>query len=131
MTIFIINVECENRKFSFGIILNLQVMHTEFKILFYIEGHILFKYFNFYKICLKFYNCLILSRMAAERDLEKSEAINLANIVFDESGNFVMYATMLGVKVVNLHTNRCVRMVGKPENLRLLQLALFQVFLLP
>lgn len=65
-------------------------------------------------------------RMAAERDLEKSDAINLANIVFDESGYFIMYATMLGVKVVNLFTNRCVRMIGKPENLRLLKLALFQ-----
>ncbi|KAK7868771.1 hypothetical protein R5R35_003621 [Gryllus longicercus] len=65
-------------------------------------------------------------RMAVERDLEKSEAINLANIVFDESGYLILYATMLGVKVVNIHTNKCVRVIGKPENLRLLKLALFQ-----
>ncbi|PSN40014.1 Peptidylprolyl isomerase domain and WD repeat-containing protein 1 [Blattella germanica] len=64
--------------------------------------------------------------MAAERDLEKSEAINLGNIIFDESGYFVLYATMLGVKVVNLFTNRCVKIIGKPENLRPLKLALFQ-----
>ena len=68
-----------------------------------------------------------LFRMAAERDLEKSEAINLANIVFDESGFFVLYATMLGVKVVNLFNNRCVKIIGKPENLRPLNLAIFQV----
>lgn len=67
------------------------------------------------------------SRMAAERDLEKSEAINLGNIIFDESGYFVLYATMLGVKVVNLYTNKCVRIIGKPENLRPLKLALHQV----
>ncbi|KAM3959364.1 peptidylprolyl isomerase domain and WD repeat-containing protein 1-like [Aphomia sociella] len=65
-------------------------------------------------------------RMAAERDLEKSDSVHLANVLFDESGNFVVYATMLGVKVVNLVTNRCVAMIGKPENLRPLHLALFQ-----
>lgn len=65
--------------------------------------------------------------MAAERDLEKSEAVNLGNIIFDESGYFVLYATMLGVKVVNLYTNKCVRIIGKPENLRPLKLALYQV----
>nr|CAD7264169.1 unnamed protein product [Timema shepardi] len=65
-------------------------------------------------------------RMAAERDLEKSDALNLANIVYDESGHFVMYSTMLGVKVVNLYTNKMVGIIGKPENLRPLKLALFQ-----
>ncbi|OWR48413.1 peptidylprolyl isomerase domain and WD repeat-containing protein 1 [Danaus plexippus plexippus] len=65
-------------------------------------------------------------RMATERDLDKSEYSQLANIVFDASGHFVLYATMLGVKVVNLTTNRCVSMLAKPENLRPLQLALFQ-----
>ncbi|GAB6022344.1 Peptidylprolyl isomerase domain and WD repeat containing protein 1 [Chamberlinius hualienensis] len=65
-------------------------------------------------------------RMAAERDLEKSEAFNYVNILFDESENFVLYATVLGVKVVNIHTNRCCLLIGKPENLRFLQIALFQ-----
>lgn len=65
--------------------------------------------------------------MAAERDLEKSEAVNLGNIIFDESGYFVLYTTMLGIKVVNLYTNRCVKIIGKPENLRPLKLALYQV----
>lgn len=65
-------------------------------------------------------------RMAAERELEKSHYAQLANIVFDSSGHFVLYATMLGVKMVNLTTNRCVALLAKPENLRPLQLALFQ-----
>ncbi|XP_022820066.1 peptidylprolyl isomerase domain and WD repeat-containing protein 1 [Spodoptera litura] len=65
-------------------------------------------------------------RMAAERDLEKSDSVHLANVLFDASGHFVIYATMMGVKVVNLVTNRCVAMLGKPENLRPLHLALFQ-----
>lgn len=65
-------------------------------------------------------------RMAVERDLEKSEACSLANIQFDSSGHFILYATLLGVKLVNIHTNRCVRIIGKNENLRLLHIALYQ-----
>ncbi|KOB77811.1 putative peptidylprolyl isomerase domain and WD repeat containing 1 isoform 1 [Operophtera brumata] len=65
-------------------------------------------------------------RMATERDLDKSESANLANVLFDASGHFLLYCTMLGVKMVNLRTNRCVAMIGKPENLRPLHLALFQ-----
>uniref|UniRef100_T1J225 peptidylprolyl isomerase n=1 Tax=Strigamia maritima TaxID=126957 RepID=T1J225_STRMM len=65
-------------------------------------------------------------RMAVERDLEKSEAFHFANITFDESGHFILYATMIGVKVINLYSSRCVRLIGKPENIRFLQLAIFQ-----
>ncbi|KAK7483502.1 hypothetical protein BaRGS_00025301 [Batillaria attramentaria] len=65
-------------------------------------------------------------RLAVDRDLEKSDSFRFCNLVFDESGNFLLYATMLGVNVINLHTNSCVRMLGKPENIRFLQLGLFQ-----
>lgn len=66
-------------------------------------------------------------RMAVERDLEKSDALSHANIVFDYSGHFVIYPTMIGIKLVNIETNRCVKMIGKGDNLRPLNLALFQV----
>ncbi|XP_070563802.1 peptidylprolyl isomerase domain and WD repeat-containing protein 1-like [Ptychodera flava] len=65
-------------------------------------------------------------RMAQERDLEKSGSLKWANVVFDQSGHFIMYATMLGIKVINLHTNRCTLNLGKPENNRFLHLSLFQ-----
>uniref|UniRef100_A0A1B6DR82 peptidylprolyl isomerase n=1 Tax=Clastoptera arizonana TaxID=38151 RepID=A0A1B6DR82_9HEMI len=65
-------------------------------------------------------------RMAVERDLEKSEGLKLSNVIFDESGYFLIYATMLGMKIVNLYTNQCVKVLGKPENLRILKVALFQ-----
>ncbi|XP_064625093.1 peptidylprolyl isomerase domain and WD repeat-containing protein 1-like [Lineus longissimus] len=65
-------------------------------------------------------------RNAIEKDLERSDSFPLCNLVFDESGYFLMYGTMLGIKVVNLHTNRCVRTFGKPENARFLQIGLFQ-----
>ncbi|KAL1116132.1 hypothetical protein AAG570_005627 [Ranatra chinensis] len=65
-------------------------------------------------------------RMAQERELEKADGLLNCNIIFDESGHMILYSTMLGVKVVNLVSNRCVRIIGKPENLRLLHVALFQ-----
>eukprot|EP00108_Taenia_solium_P008219 TsM_000158500 transcript=TsM_000158500 gene=TsM_000158500 len=43
---------------------------------------------------------------------------------FDSSGNFLIYTTLLGVRVVNLVTHRLVRCLGGPENLRFLQVAL-------
>uniref|UniRef100_A0A7M4FIJ0 peptidylprolyl isomerase n=1 Tax=Crocodylus porosus TaxID=8502 RepID=A0A7M4FIJ0_CROPO len=65
-------------------------------------------------------------RMAVERELEKVDAGRLINIVFDETGHFVLYGTMLGIKVINVETNRCIRILGKQENIRVMQLALFQ-----
>lgn len=65
-------------------------------------------------------------RMAVERDLEKTSQLALSNVLFDDSGFIVLYATMLGVKFVNVVTNQCVRFIGKPENVRLLHLSLFQ-----
>ena len=42
-------------------------------------------------------------RLAAERELDRDEAgpggvLRTANAVWDESGNFLMYPTMLGIK---------------------------------
>lgn len=64
--------------------------------------------------------------MASERDLEKSDALHYANIQFDYSGHFVVYPTMIGIKMVNIETNRCVKIIGKGDNLRPLQVAIFQ-----
>ncbi|XP_004537520.1 peptidylprolyl isomerase domain and WD repeat-containing protein 1 [Ceratitis capitata] len=65
-------------------------------------------------------------RMAVERDLDKSEFNTSNNILFDISGHFIMYPTMLGVKVINIETNRCVSILGKTDNIRPLHIALFQ-----
>ncbi|KAG2449525.1 hypothetical protein HYH02_005667 [Chlamydomonas schloesseri] len=68
-------------------------------------------------------------RMAVERELWNSaeETHGPPNAIFDESGNFLLYATLLGIKVVNLTTNKVVRILGKVENSeRFLTLALYQ-----
>lgn len=64
--------------------------------------------------------------MATERDLEKSDSLHLSNIQFDASGHFILYATMVGIKLVNIETNRCVEMIGRGDNLRPLHIALHQ-----
>nr|CAB3265122.1 peptidylprolyl isomerase domain and WD repeat-containing protein 1 [Phallusia mammillata] len=66
-------------------------------------------------------------RLAVERELEKSvDSFALGNCIFDESGQFLLYSTMLGIKVINLTTNRCSRMIGKPENIRFLTISMSQ-----
>ena len=63
-----------------------------------------------------------------ERELAADETTPAPNVVFDDSGNFVLYPTLLGIKVVNLVTNRLVRLIGKVENTeRFLRIALYQV----
>jgi len=67
-------------------------------------------------------------RLAVEREMSKSlDKYAWPNAIFDESGNFLIYATHLGIKVVNLVTNQCPRIIGKVENTeRFTRLALFQ-----
>ncbi|KAG0497286.1 hypothetical protein HPP92_001759 [Vanilla planifolia] len=66
-------------------------------------------------------------RMAVEREIEKTENAPQANAIFDESCNFLLYATLLGIKIVNLHTNKVARILGKVENNdRFLRIALYQ-----
>lgn len=65
-------------------------------------------------------------RLAIESELEKSDHFSLQRMTFDDSGYFILYPVMLGIKVVNWQTNRCVRVLGRSENLRPLALALYQ-----
>ena len=55
-------------------------------------------------------------RMAVERELEKVDGIRLTNIIFDETGHFVLYGTMLGIKVINVETNRYICMMEEEAN---------------
>lgn len=66
---------------------------------------------------------------AFEEALDSEEAPTVAkpSCVFDESGNFLLYATVLGIKVLNIVTNRLVRWLGVAESSeRFLALALYQ-----
>lgn len=66
-------------------------------------------------------------RSAVEKDLKNSKDALLQSVAFDESGHFVFIPTMLGIKVINLVTNKLVRVLGKIEQTeRFLSVALFQ-----
>lgn len=67
-------------------------------------------------------------RQATERELEASpDSLALCNVSFDESGNFLVFGTLKGVKIVNVVTNKVVRVLGLGESgERFLAVALYQ-----
>lgn len=83
-------------------------------------------------------------RLALEKEIQGDEAAcKCMNAVWDESGNFILYATLLGIKsgldllnsntvypdpflVVNITTNKVARLLGKEESMRWLNLSLYQ-----
>ncbi|KAJ9114892.1 hypothetical protein QFC20_001264 [Naganishia adeliensis] len=73
-------------------------------------------------------------RMAVERELSKDGEgetckgglLRTANAVWDETGNFILYPSLLGIKVVNTVTNRVSRVLGMSETARWLNLSLYQ-----
>ena len=48
-------------------------------------------------------------RSAVEHELDASPAALSQNAIFDETGHFLLYASLLGVKIVNVETNRVVK----------------------
>ncbi|KAK2465315.1 hypothetical protein APHAL10511_002669 [Amanita phalloides] len=70
-------------------------------------------------------------RLAVERELELPGPdghvpIRWSNAIWDESGAFILYPTLLGIKVVNIVTNRVVRLLGKDEVVRWMNITLYQ-----
>eukprot|EP00887_Chlorella_sp_A99_P006803 scaffold2.g6803.t1 len=66
-------------------------------------------------------------RLAVEKELAGDGEAPRPNAVFDESGHFLLYPTLLGIKVINLVTNRVVKVIGRVESSeRFLRIALYQ-----
>lgn len=66
-------------------------------------------------------------RVAVEKEMRTSKAAFHQGAVFDESCNFIAFPSMIGVKIVNIHTNKLVRILGKVEQTeRFMGIALFQ-----
>jgi len=65
-------------------------------------------------------------RLAVEREMENPALQNKINVIFDESGHFILYGSLLGTKVINTLTNRVVKVYGRDEPFRSLNLALYQ-----
>ena len=65
-------------------------------------------------------------RMAIEKDLMKSDNFRRSMAIFDETGKFLVYSTLLGIRVISLRTGACVKIIGLTESMRYLSIALFQ-----
>ncbi|CAO1638833.1 unnamed protein product [Sympodiomycopsis kandeliae] len=73
-------------------------------------------------------------RLALEKQLEhhssgsgaSTTGLETMNAVFDETGHFLIYPTMLGIKMVNTYTDETISILGKDEPLRFLNVSLFQ-----
>ncbi|KAI6807373.1 hypothetical protein KC363_g4549 [Hortaea werneckii] len=65
-------------------------------------------------------------RMAVERELENPSIRNRLNVIFDESGHFILYGSILGTKVINTFANRLVKLYGREEPFRPMNLTIFQ-----
>lgn len=67
-------------------------------------------------------------RRTVERELESSvESMSQCNVVFDASNNFILFASLRGIKVVSLSTNSVVRYIASQEKAeRFLRIALYQ-----
>lgn len=65
------------------------------------------------------------NRVIVEKQVEQVKgAMRKRNVIFDTSGNFVIYSTLLGIKVVNVVSQKCRVLLGKDEQVRFLNLAL-------
>lgn len=42
-------------------------------------------------------------RVAVEKEMVSDPSAPFQNAVFDDSGNFILYSTLLGIKVIYLH----------------------------
>lgn len=65
-------------------------------------------------------------RLAIEREIENPSLRSRINVIFDESSNFILYGSVLGTKVINTFTNQVVKVFGKDEPFRSLNLAIYQ-----
>eukprot|EP00095_Tigriopus_kingsejongensis_P002439 snap_masked-scaffold380_size190731-processed-gene-0.11 protein:Tk02439 transcript:snap_masked-scaffold380_size190731-processed-gene-0.11-mRNA-1 annotation:"glutamine-dependent nad(+) synthetase" len=65
-------------------------------------------------------------KVATEKELEKGDLLKFNNIIFDKTSNFIIFASLAGIKVVNIYTSEGKRVLGKSEHLRFLNVSLFQ-----
>ncbi|KAJ3442566.1 peptidylprolyl isomerase domain and wd repeat-containing protein [Anaeramoeba flamelloides] len=66
-------------------------------------------------------------RIATENQINKEGYLQHSNIIFDQTGSFLIYGSMFGIKVVNIRTDKIDLIIGKDEiSERFLKLCLFQ-----
>jgi peptidylprolyl isomerase domain and WD repeat-containing protein 1 len=64
-------------------------------------------------------------RLAMEKEVDKSLENNTIDICFDEEDQVIIYASMMGVKVISWKTHKLLSLMGKHESERFTKLALY------
>ncbi|ODV96405.1 hypothetical protein PACTADRAFT_49758 [Pachysolen tannophilus NRRL Y-2460] len=59
-----------------------------------------------------------------QKNFYNDELFHMLNVIFDKSGNFILFSSILGIKCINLITNKCISIIGLREDLRFLQVSL-------
>lgn len=65
-------------------------------------------------------------RVGIEKELDEPNLRRRVNVIFDESGHFIIYGSLLDTKVINTVTNKVARVYGKDESFRALHLTMYQ-----
>ncbi|OMH79034.1 Peptidyl-prolyl cis-trans isomerase cyp15 [Zancudomyces culisetae] len=65
-------------------------------------------------------------RLATERELYRTEAVEYSNAVFDQSGKILLYAGLEGITAVELETDRVVSVYGVDEIFRFVNIGIWQ-----
>ncbi|KAL2312428.1 WD repeat containing cyclophilin family peptidyl-prolyl cis-trans isomerase Cyp9 [Schizosaccharomyces pombe] len=65
-------------------------------------------------------------RIAIERDIEKHGLTVGTTAIFDESEKYLLYGSIVGIKVVSIDNGTVVRIYGKDEAVRFTRLSLYQ-----
>jgi len=65
-------------------------------------------------------------KVSVEKELSRVGVYKDNNVLFDESDNFLIYSSLMGIKVVNIVSKSVSRLIGQREHLRTINLALFQ-----
>ena len=65
-------------------------------------------------------------KVSVEKELSRVGVYKDNNVLFDESDNFLIYSSLMGIKIVNIVSKSVSRLLGQREHLRTINLALFQ-----
>ncbi|EPY50011.1 WD repeat containing cyclophilin family peptidyl- prolyl cis-trans isomerase Cyp9 [Schizosaccharomyces cryophilus OY26] len=65
-------------------------------------------------------------RLAIERDIERSGWMADTIAIFDESENYIIYGSILGVKIQSISDGSLVRVLGRDESIRFVKVSLYQ-----
>ncbi|OMJ18994.1 Peptidyl-prolyl cis-trans isomerase cyp15 [Smittium culicis] len=66
-------------------------------------------------------------RLAVERELQRSfDIYKHSTALFDDSGSFLIYPSIFGIKIYDLSSNSLSRLIGLPEPHRFISIALWQ-----